>query len=392
MSGTRNGRHRNRLHFKKPMEVTGMDKSNRQREAADSRPNTGSPSICEQPFGKTKSGEAAALYILTNGNGMRACISDFGATLVSLLVPDRTGQSQNIVLGFDDLKDYERDGPYFGATVGRYANRIAHGRFTLDGIEYQLPVNNGPNSLHGGITGFDKRLWQAVARMSPKGPELVLSCTSMDGEEGYPGEVKLQVTYTLRHDNALAIRYAAVTDKPTVIALTNHSYFNLSGDFSKPVLSDTLQINADFFTPVDSVQIPTGEIRSVCSTPFDFRHPMTVGKKIDSPDEQIAFGSGYDHNWVLRKPFSGALAHAATLTNQSSGRSLTVWTTEPGVQVYTANYLDGRPDSTVFGRRCGICLETQHFPDSPNKPHFPSTILRPGVPFESETVFQFDIE
>jgi aldose 1-epimerase len=347
--------------------------------------------IRRRPFGKTPAGDDVHIYTLINRNGLTAEIMTFGATLLSLSVPDRNGVLQNVVLRFDNLAAYLRPGPYYGATVGRFCNRIAGGRFVLDDVTYELPINNGPNSLHGGRTGFDKRLWTATPIESREGPSLVLTYISEDGEEGYPGRVTTRVTYTL-HDDALAISFAATTSRPTIINLTNHAYFNLSGDFSQTILGDMLQIDAGAFTPVDDVQIPTGAIRPVAGTPFDFRTPHSIGERIDADDDQIARGAGYDHNWVLDKTYEGELAHAAVLTNPASGRIMDVLTTEPGLQVYTANFLDGQPDGTVFARRTAVCLETQHFPDAPNKPNFPTTVLRPGKMFESTTIFRFRAE
>jgi aldose 1-epimerase len=315
----------------------------------------------------------------------------YGATVVSLKTPDKDGKLQDIVLGFDRLGPYLAGVPYFGATIGRFGNRIADGRFTLDGVAYQLPKNNGPNSLHGGDKGFDKRVWSAEPVQAKQGPALRLTYVSADGEEGYPGKLTVHVTYQLRNDNALAIDYQATTTKPTVINLTNHSYFNLSGDMDRPILDEVLMINADKFTPVNATLIPTGVLQPVADTPFDFRKPTVIGTSIDADNEQIHFGPGYDHNWVLVKSKPGAMTTAAVLSDPISGRVLEVKTTEPGLQFYSGNFLDGQPagKGTVFKHRTGLTLETQHYPDSPNEPSFPSTVLRPGQTYVSHTVYAF---
>ena len=322
-------------------------------------------------------------------------VLDYGGIIVSLRTPDRAGKLADIVLGFDDLQGYVKSSPYFGAITGRYANRIAKGRFTLDGTTYKLAVNNGPNALHGGLKGFDKVVWQAEPSMDSSGVRLVLRYTSDDGEEGYPGTLRATVTYTLSDSNQLAIDYDATTDKPTPVNLTQHTYFNLAGEGSGTVLGHVVTINADRYTPIDSTSIPTGELPSVAGTPFDFRTPTSIGARIDQSDPQLKNGRGYDHNFVLnRQQGSTGLVHAAHVTDPTSGRTLDVSTTEPGVQFYTGNFLDG----TVVGKnghanpfRGGFCLETQHFPDSPNQPQFPSAILRPGDTYRSRTVFAFGV-
>jgi aldose 1-epimerase len=346
--------------------------------------------IVKTAFGKTADGKSVDLYTLTAKNGFEAKISTYGATLVSLKTPDRHGNLANVVLGFDTVAPYVQGVPFYGATIGRYGNRIALGKFTLDGKPYQITVNDGPNSLHGG-KGFDKRLWKAVPIEGKNGPALKLTYVSADGEEGYPGKLTVHVTYSLRADNALAITYEATTTKPTVVNLTNHSYFNLTGDPNNTILNHVLTLNADRFTPVDKTLIPTGELRAVKGTSFDFTTPTAIGARIEAADEQIGFGHGYDHNWVLNS--SGKLATAAILEDPVSGRVMEVKTTEPGVQFYSGNFMDGKPagKGTVFGRRTGLCLETQHFPDSPNQPTFPSTVLRPGQTYRSQTVFAFRV-
>jgi aldose 1-epimerase len=331
------------------------------------------------------------IYTLTNVHGIEARIMTYGATLVSLRTPDRAGHFSNIILGFDTLDSYLAGVPYFGATVGRYANRIANGRFTLGGKSYQLPQNNVPNSLHGGKQGFDKRVWTAEAMPTPMGPSLRLSYVSVAGEEGYPGELTAHVTYRLNDDDSLAIEYEATATAPTPVNLANHAYFNLTGDSQNTILNHLLTINADRFTPVNATLIPTGEMRGVAHTPFDFRTPQTIGSRINNQDEQLRFGRGYDHNWVLNKSDSKSLTLAAVLADPKSGRSIEIWTTQPGLQFYSGNFLDGKPAGagTVFQYRTGLCLETQHFPDSPNQPGFPSTLLRPGQVYAEKTVLAF---
>ncbi len=341
--------------------------------------------ITQKPFGKTEDGTAVELYTLKS-DGLKASITTYGGRVVTLMVPDRTGKPGDIVLGFDSLAGYLKENPYFGALIGRYANRIAHGKFTLEGKAYQLPINNGANSLHGGVHGFDRKVWKAKV----EGESLVLTYVSKDGEEGYPGTLTATVKYSLTASE-LRIDYSATTDKPTVLNLTNHSYFNLAGQGEGDVLRHEVTIFADKFTPVDKGLIPTGELRSVAGTPFDFRTPHKIGERIGAADEQLKFGSGYDHNWVLTGA-TGALRLAAKVHDAGSGRVLEVMTTQPGIQFYTGNFLDGTltgKDGKVYKQRYAFCLETQHFPDSPNKPGFPSTELKPGQKFQSTTVFRF---
>ena len=340
-------------------------------------------------FGKTRDGVAVSIYTVTNKNGVVARITNYGGILVSLQTPDRKGQMADIVLGFDSLDGYlANPGPFFGALIGRYANRIGHARFTLDGRQYQVDKNDGENSLHGGARGFDKRVW--TPRELPEGG-LELTYVSKDGEEGYPGNLTATVIYHLADTNELRIDYTASTDKPTVVNLTNHSYFNLKGAGSGDVLEHRVTLEADRFTPVDAGLIPTGELRTVAGTPFDFRKAAAIGGRIGASDEQLKLGRGYDHNWVLNRKGAG-LTLAARVEEPSTGRVLEVLTTQPGVQFYTGNFLDGSikgKGGKVYGHRSGLCLETQHFPDSPNKPSFPSTELKPGQKFQSSTVFRF---
>ncbi|HXF61132.1 MAG TPA: aldose epimerase family protein [Caldilineaceae bacterium] len=342
----------------------------------------------QQPFGAVKAGAMVDLYTLSNDQGLTTTITNYGGIITTLLAPDRHGQPGDVVLGYDTLDDYVARNPYFGCITGRYANRIAQGRFTLNGKTYQLAQNNGPNHLHGGLVGFDKVIWAAEPFTAPDGVGLTLTYLSPDGEEGYPGNLSVTVTYTLTDDNALRIDYAATTDQPTILNLTNHTYFNLAGHGD--ILDHVLMLNADAFTPVDETAIPYGELRPVAGTPFDFRQPTRIGERIEQDDEQLRFGQGYDHNWVINGS-PGELRLAAVLTEATSGRTLEVYTTQPGIQFYSGNLL---PDLTGKGgqrytRRSGLCLETQHFPDSPNQPSFPSTVLEPGQKYLETTVFKF---
>lgn len=340
--------------------------------------------IEERLFGVLPDGRDVKQFALSNGQGMTVKIIQLGGIVTQLWVPDRAGQPANVVLGFGTLDEYLAGHPYFGALIGRYANRIASARFTLDGQDYLLPSNEGPNHLHGGLEGFDKKLW--AARTIPPTDTAValqLTRTSPDGEEGYPGTLTVEVTYTLTHNNELRIDYHAITDQPTVINLTNHSYFNLAG--GGRVLDHLLEIAADRYTPVDAGLIPTGELAPVADTGLDFRKLRPIGAR------NLGFSGGYDHNFVLRSG-GGELAFCARVEEPESGRVMQVSTTEPGVQLYTGNYLDGTHvgvGGMVYGQFSGFCLETQHFPDSPNKPSFPSTVLRPGQRFRSATVYRF---
>jgi aldose 1-epimerase len=348
-----------------------------------------------KPFGKTPDGRETHLYTLRHDNGFGADIADFGGTVVRLFAPDRHGRFEDVVLGFDSVDGYTRPGPYFGATIGRCGNRIAHGQFTLDGRTYKLATNNAPGGipchLHGGPGGFDKVLW-TVENVVESGthPKLQLRYLSDDGEEGYPGNVEVAVSFSLTDDNGLRIDYTARTDKPTPVNLTNHTYFNLAGEGGLPVLGHALTINASRYTPVNAGLIPTGSLAEVRDTPFDFRAPHTIGDRIDRANEQLRFGAGYDHNYVLDSG-GGSLAVAAVALDPLSGRELEVLTTEPGVQFYSGNFLEGQvgKNGHAYARRTGFCLETQHFPDSPNHPEFPSVILRPGATYRSTTVFRF---
>jgi aldose 1-epimerase len=340
--------------------------------------------IKKQTYGKTEDGKNVDLYTLTNAHGLKAEIINYGGIVTSLQVPDRDGKFADIVSSCDNLEDYAKKSPYFGALIGRYGNRIAKGKFTLDGVEYKLATNNGPNHLHGGIKGFDKVVWNAEPMETKEGPALKLTYLSRDGEEGYPGNLSCTVIYTLTDSNELKISYEAKTDKDTVVNLTHHSYFNLAGFNSGDILGHEMQILADNFTPVDDTLIPTGEIKSVKGTPMDFTKPMTIGSRIkDVP-------GGYDHNYVLNNS-KGKLALAATVYEPKTGRVMEVFTTEPGMQFYSGNFLDGtiKGKGAVYNKHAGFCLEAQHFPDSPNEPNFPSTVLKPDQTYTQLTVYKF---
>lgn len=348
--------------------------------------------VTKTSFGKTAEGTEVSLYTLKNSKGMEAAITNYGGIVVSLKTPDKNGQFADIVLGFDSLDGYLKEHPYFGAIIGRYGNRIGGAKFAIAGKEYKLAANNGPNSLHGGIKGFDKKVW--AAQVDDATNSLILRYSSPDMEEGYPGKLDVQVTYTLTEANELRINYKATTDKETVVNLTNHSYFNLAGQGNGDILNHSIQIMSEKTTPVDATLIPTGELKDVAGTPFDFTAPHKIGERInDTSDEQIKFGGGYDHNFVVDGQ-AGSLRPAARVTEPTSGRAMEVLTTEPGVQFYTGNFLDGTltgKGGKVYQKRFGLCLETQHFPDSPNKPQFPTTTVKPGQTYLSTTVYRFSV-
>jgi len=354
-----------------------------------------SGSTTKKSFGKTPDGQPVDLFVLTNRNGAEVSITIYGGAVVSIKVPDGGGKLADVVLGYDTIDGYANDKSYFGALVGRYGNRIGHAQFMLDGKTYTLAKNNGDNSLHGGVKGFNKVVWTAKTLSKKDGQSLELSYLSKDGEEGFPGNLKVTVIYTLTDSNALRIEYSATTDKKTVLNLTNHSYFNLAGQGNGDILGHLLTIEADKFTPVDSGLIPTGELRDVAGTPFDFRKPTVIGARIDQQDEQLKLGGGYDHNFVLRRSAGSGESLAARVVEPTSGRVLEVWTTEPGVQFYTGNFLDGKSTGkggTTYPKRAAFCLETQHFPDSPNQPKFPSVILNPGERYHTITTYKFSAE
>ncbi len=366
--------------------ITGIFASscnNGQNPESKTKEKESSMSIKKEPFGKVDNKEVF-LYILKNENGMVVKITNYGGIVTSILAPDKTGKFDDVVLGYDNLNGYLKETPYFGAIVGRYGNRIAKGSFTIDGKKYSLAINNDPNSLHGGIKGFDKVVWDAEQFEKKDGVGIKLHYLSKDGEEGYPGNLDTYVTYTLTNDNELRIDYSATTDKATPVNLTHHSYFNLGGTSGKDILNHTLFIDADKYTVVDETQIPTGELRDVTGTPMDFRKPVSVGSRINDVE------GGYDHNYVLNN--NGQIAKVAELFDSVSGRRMDVSTTEPGMQFYTGNFLDGSitgKKGIVYNKHFGLCLETQHFPDSPNHPEFPNTILRPGEKYTQTTVYKF---
>jgi aldose 1-epimerase len=348
------------------------------------------PSVVPTEFGTLDDGSKVTLYTLTNASGAEARIMSFGAIVVSLKVPDREGKLRDVVLGYDDLASYVKDKDFFGATVGRYGNRIGAGKFTLDGKTYQLTLNNGPNHLHGGTSGFFKKLWKGEP-VKGKEPGVKLTYVSKDGEEGYPGTVTMTVTFSLTRENGLRIDYAGTTDKPTILNPTHHGYFNISGDPTRTILDEELMIAADKTTPVDAGLIPTGKLADVAGTPMDFRKPTKIGARIDSKDEQLGFGKGYDHNWVLSSP-SKKVRKVAELYDPSSGIAMQILTDQPGLQFYSGNFLNG----TIHGKggvayqlRTAVCLEPQDFPDAPNHPNFPSAVLKPGQRYHQTTIYQF---
>ncbi len=345
--------------------------------------------IVKTTFGTLPDGQTADYYTLRNKNGMEIKITNYGGIITHLMAPDKNGTFEDVVLGYDSLGGYLKASPYFGALVGRYGNRIGKAKFTLEGKTYSLLANNGPNSLHGGKVGFDKVIWKA--ELIDNDSALKLSYISKDGEEGFPGTLNTEVVYRLTDNNELEIEYTATTDKPTIVNLTNHTYFNLTGG-KRDILGHQVSINADKFVPVDNTLIPTGTLQDVKGTPFDFLQPTEIGSRIDDPkDEQIKFGGGYDHCWVLNES-GDSLRLASTAYEPTSGRYMETFTTEPGVQFYTGNFLNGSitgKNGVVYGKRSGFCFETEHFPDSPNQPSFPSVVLRPGETYKTKTVYKF---
>jgi len=362
---------------------------------AEAAPATGSqamtplPHTSQQHYGQLADGSEVTLVTLSNSNGIEVDVISYGGIITRMLTPDAAGQLGDIVLGLDTLEDYVKSSPYFGALIGRYGNRIAGGKFSLDGKTYQLATNDGENHLHGGVQGFDKKNWDMAPFVTDHSAGVALSLTSPDGDQGYPGTLNVKVTYELNNENRLDMRFRATTDKPTVVNLTQHSYFNLAGHGD--ILGHRLMLNADTFTPVRAGLIPTGEFRPVDGTPFDFRKPKPIGQDIGADDEQLQLGQGYDHNFVLDREPDDKLVLAARVTDPESGRVLEVLTTEPGVQFYSGNFLDGslHGKGRVFEHRSGFCLEPQHYPDSPNHPDFPSTTLMPGDTYHTRIVYRF---
>ena len=350
------------------------------------------PMIEKNLFGKLADGKEVTVYTLKNAKGMTAKIIDYGATVVSLTAPDRNGKYEDVVLGYDNIEGYVKGTTYFGGIVGRYGNRIGKGKMTIDGKEYQLANNNFPNHLHGGVVGFNKKMWTVdKTEVTKDGPAVTMTLVSSDGEENYPGTVKLTAVYTLTNENALSIVYTGSTDKATVLNPTNHSYFNLTGDMNKTILDHELMIAADKTTPVDRGLIPTGVLAEVAGTPMDFRTAKKIGKDIDVDFEQLKFGGGYDHNWVLNN-YDKKVRLISTVYEPVSGRMLETLTDEPGVQFYCGNFLDGTvagKGGIKYAKRTGLCLEAQHFPDSPNKPEFPTTLLKPGETYHQTTIYKF---
>ncbi len=356
--------------------------------------NTSKEIITKADFGKTPDGQAVEIYTLRNSKGAEADIMTYGGIVRKLTMPDKNGKFADVVLGFDDLQGYIDKSPYFGALIGRYGNRIGGARFTLEGKTYTLATNNGPNSLHGGLKGFDKVVWTARPMQTAQGPALILTYASLDGEEGFPGNLLVTATYTLTDDNALKLECTATTDKPTVVNLTHHSYFNLSGQGNGDILGHIVQINADQTTPVDAGLIPTGEFKSVAGTPFDFRQPAAIGARINDPDTVLQYGPGYDHNWVINKPL-GQLGLQARVEEPTTGRVMEVWSDEPGLQFYAGNFLDGSivgKGGVTYQIRTGFCMEPQHYPDSPNKANFPSVVLKPGQTFHNTIIYKFSVK
>ncbi|RRB11914.1 galactose mutarotase [Larkinella knui] len=379
--------------------LAGCNNSQKQQESStmsDSTSTAAADSVSGLParsrFQKDVEGKKTDLFVLTNAKGMKVAITNYGGRIVSLLVPDKTGKMLDVTLGHSSIDDYLATESFFGTLVGRYGNRIAKGQFTLDGKTYKLPVNNGPNSLHGGKKGFNARVWDAT----PVGNNVLkLQYVSQDGEEGYPGTLTANVTYTLTDDNAIKIDYQATTDKNTVVNLTNHSYFNLNGEGSGSVADHRVQIRADRYTPVDATLIPTGELAPVDGTPFDLRKPVAIGERQDADHIQIKNGGGFDHNFVLNGGQTTEPRVIATVTSPQTGITMDVLTTEPGVQFYGGNFLNGKvmgKSGKAYEKRSAFCLETQHFPDSPNQPNFPSTVLKPGETYKTTTEYRFSVQ
>ncbi|WP_291101166.1 MULTISPECIES: aldose epimerase family protein [unclassified Flavobacterium] len=370
-------------------------KGNQKEEKQVNNPQkTDSVSIEKKEYGTTPAGQKVDIYTLKNQKGMEVNIMTYGGIITSLKVPNKAGVSEEVVIGFNNLEQYTKANPYFGAIIGRYGNRIAKGKFTLDGKEYSLAINNAPNALHGGPEGFNRVIWTAEEAKGGDVATLKLKYLSKDMEEGYPGNLTVFVTYTLKNDNSLDVLYEATTDKKTVVNLTQHSYFNLSGDFSKPILDEQITIDADKLVPIAATLIPTGKLTDVTNTPFDFRKPKAIGAAIEAKDEQLKNGLGYDHCWVLNNQDKG-YRFAASGYDAGSGRLLEVYTDQPGIQFYSGNFLDGTlpmRNGGTYAHRTGFCLETQHYPDSPNQKDFPTTVLNPGENYKTKTTFKFSVK
>jgi aldose 1-epimerase len=372
---------------------TGCKPKSEPTESSDDSVSVPEATTSRSVYGRLEDGTEISLYTLTNTVGTTMTVTNYGGIIVSLKTEDKNGTFEDVVLGFDSLSSYVKSNPFFGCIVGRYGNRIAKGKFKLDDQTYNLAVNNGENHLHGGLKGFDKAVWGADNYVTPEGAVLKLTYTSKDLEEGYPGNLKTEVVYTLTNDNELKIDYQATTDKKTVVNLTNHTYFNLSGNTKTDILGHTLTLAASKFLPVDKGLIPTGEFKDVKGTPFDFTTPHVIGERIDANDEQLKHAGGYDHCWVFDG--NNNTQAVATVHDTVSGRFMEMYTTEPGVQFYTGNFLNGTLTGkygTVYAKRYGLCLETQHFPDSPNQPSFPTTVLNPGEVYKSHTVYKFSVK
>jgi len=352
-------------------------------------------SVTKSDFGTTPSGKPVELYTLRNSKGAEACIMTYGGIVQKLVMPDKNGKMEDIVLGFDSLDGYTgTNDPYFGALIGRYGNRIGGAQFTLEGKTYTLAKNNNGNTLHGGIKGFDKVIWTAKPSVGIAGPQLTLAYVSLDGEEGFPGNLEVSAIYTLTENNELKLEFTAHTDKPTVVNLTHHSYFNLAGQGNGDILNHVVYINSDKTTPVDSGLIPTGAFADVTGTPFDFRKPTTIGARINDPDPILQYGPGYDHNWIINKPL-GQFGLQARVVEPTSGRVMEVWSDQPGLQFYAGNFLDGSitgKDGKVYQKHYAFCMEPQHYPDSPNKPLFPTTELKPGETYHNTIVYKFSVQ
>lgn len=350
--------------------------------------------IKSEPFGKAPDGTPVELFTLINLNGVTAQISNYGGIITTLNVPDKDGNFDDVVLGFYTLEEYIKKSPHFGCLVGRFGNRIAGGKFTLDGVEYQMAINNGPNHLHGGLVGFDKKVWTPEMITEENGSALKLTYLSPDGEENYPGNLNVEAVYRLNDDNELILTFSATTDKKTVLNLTHHSYFNLKGHGNGDILDHEIQFNSTEFVAIDSTSIPLGPLMNVSNTPFDFLQPKSIGQDIEADDEQIRNGGGYDHSFVV-DGYNEKLKLACTVWDHTSGRMMEVWTTEPAVQFYTGNFLDGSikgKDGKVYKQRYGFCLEAQHYPDSPNHPEYPTTVLGPGEVYDQTTIYKFLVE